>query len=154
VKTFAQSWPPLWGSDLHARHLIGITSHQQQTQRTLLDWLRVEYSIEKPSNKLLALTELDSNTWVSEVKRIRGKKQPLSSAGLHALRDEYTRTIEPACALAAETLTLERTLSDLVNQAYALTPAEIELMWQTAPPRLPIAGAPMEKTKANSPSTG
>jgi hypothetical protein len=34
------------------------------------------------------------------------------------LRNEYTRTIAPARALAAETLTLERTLSDLVNQAY------------------------------------
>ncbi|MGO8928355.1 MAG: hypothetical protein ACLQU3_15920 [Limisphaerales bacterium] len=104
----------------------------------MLDWLRVEYGVEKPSNKLLALTDLDSNTWVSEVKRIRGKKQPLSSAGLHALRDEYTRTIAPARALAAETVTLERTLSDIVNQAYALTPAEIALMWQTAPPRMPI----------------
>jgi len=41
---------------------------------------------------LLALNELDANTWVSEIKRIRGKKQPLSSAGLRALRDEYTRT--------------------------------------------------------------
>jgi hypothetical protein len=95
-------------------------------------------AIEKPSNKLLALTDLDSNTWVSEVKRIRGKKQPLSSAGLHALRDEYTRTIEPARALAAESLNLERTLSDLVDQAYALTRAEIAPMWQTAPPRMPI----------------
>ena len=104
----------------------------------MLDWLRVEYGIEKPGNKLLALPELDSNTWVSEVKRIRGKQQPLSSAGLHALRDEYTRTIEPARALAAETLTLERTLSDLVNQAYGLSPAEIALMWQAAPPRMPI----------------
>jgi hypothetical protein len=41
------------------------------------------------------------------------------------LRDEYTRAIAPARALAAETLNLKRTLSDLVNQAYALTPAEI-----------------------------
>jgi hypothetical protein len=120
------------------RRLIELTSRQQQTRRTLLDWLRVEYGIAKPSNKLLALTALDSNTWVSEVKRIRGKKQPLSSAGLHALRDEHARTIEPARALAAETSTLERTLSDLVNQAYGLTPAEIALMWQTAPPRMPI----------------
>ena len=123
------------------RRLAEITSRQQQTQRTLLDWLRVEYGIEEPSNKLLALTDLDSNTWVSEVKRIRGKKQPLSSAGLHALREKYTRTIEPARALAAETLTLERTHSDLVNQAYALTPAEIELMWQTATPRMPAVQA-------------
>jgi hypothetical protein len=44
----------------------------------------------------------------------------------------------PARALAAETLELERALSDLVNQAYALTPAEIALMWQTAPPRMPM----------------
>ena len=102
-------------------------------------WLRVEYAIEKPSNKLLAATDLDSDTWVAEVKRIRGKKQPLTAAGVQGLRAEYTRTIEPALALAAEILKLERTLSDLVNQAYALTPAEIELMWKTAPPRMPIA---------------
>ncbi len=30
----------------------------------LLDWLRVEYGIEKPSNKLPALTDLDSDTWL------------------------------------------------------------------------------------------
>jgi hypothetical protein len=29
----------------------------------LLDWLRVEYAIEKPSSKLLAVTDLDSETW-------------------------------------------------------------------------------------------
>ena len=56
----------------------------------------------------------------------------------HAQSDEYTRTIEPARSLAAETLKLERTLSDLVNQAYALTPAELALMCKTAPPRRPI----------------
>lgn len=39
---------------------------------------------------------------------------------------------------AAEALHLERTLSDLVNQAYGLTPEEIALLWDTAPPRMPI----------------
>jgi hypothetical protein len=118
--------------------LIRISAAQQETRRTLLDWLRVEYGIEKPSNKLLTATELDSDTWVGEVKRIRGKKLPLTAAGVHSLRGEYTRSIEPARALAAETMKLERTLSDIVNQAYALTPAEIDLMWKTAPPRMPI----------------
>ena len=47
--------------------------------------------------------------------RICGKIQPLTAAGVHALRAEHTRTIEPALALAAETLNLERTLSDLVK---------------------------------------
>jgi hypothetical protein len=50
----------------------------------------------------------------------------------------YPRTTAPARALAAEALTLERALSYPVNQACALTPAEIALMWQTAPPRMPI----------------
>ena len=54
------------------------------------------------------------------------------------MRDECTRTVEPTRPLAAETLTLERTLSDLVNQACALTLMEVALMWQTAPPRMPI----------------
>jgi hypothetical protein len=35
---------------------------QQQTQRTLLDCLRGEYAIEKRNNKLLAVTDLDSET--------------------------------------------------------------------------------------------
>jgi hypothetical protein len=85
-----------------------MTSRQQQPQPPLLDWLRVEYAIEKPSNKLLAMTELDSDTWVGEVKRIQGKKMPLTAAGVHALRAEYTRCIESARALGAETLKLER----------------------------------------------
>jgi hypothetical protein len=42
--------------------LIEITSRQQHSQRTLLDWLRVEYAIKKPGNKLLAVTDLDSDT--------------------------------------------------------------------------------------------
>jgi hypothetical protein len=34
---------------------------------------------------------------------------------------------------------MKEALGDLVNQAYGLTPAEIVLMWQTAPPRMPTA---------------
>jgi hypothetical protein len=41
----------------------------------LLAWLRMEYGIEKPSNKLLALTELDSNTWARSKKLKRGKAE-------------------------------------------------------------------------------
>jgi hypothetical protein len=33
------------------QRLIELTSRPPQTQRTLLDWLRVEYGIEKPSSK-------------------------------------------------------------------------------------------------------
>jgi hypothetical protein len=121
-----------------ARSLIEITESQQKTRHTLLDWLRVEYAIEKPTNKLQNLTALDSDSFIAEVRHIRGKKLPLTAAGLQALREEHTRSIEPARARAAEALKLECELSDLVNEAYGLTPEEIALMWATAPPRMPI----------------
>ena len=47
--------------------------------------------------------------------------------------------MEAARAFAAEALTLEHEVSNLVNEAYGLTPEEVALMWQTAPPRMPIA---------------
>jgi hypothetical protein len=119
------------------RRLIEITASQQQMHRTVLDWLRVEYAIEKPSQKLQALTELDSDSFIAEVKRIRGRKLPLTAASLAALRDEYARSIEPARTRTSEARNLENELSDLVNQAYGLTAEEIALMWNTAPPRMP-----------------
>lgn len=39
-----------------------------------------------------------------------------------------------------DALALERTLSDLINQAYHLTPDEVKLLWATAPPRMPLVG--------------
>ena len=123
------------------RRLLEISANHQQVHHTILDWLRVEYAIEKPGNKLQSLTDLDSDAFVGEVKRIRGRKQPLSAAGLQALREEYARTVEPARRLAAEAHTLERQVSDLVIQTYGLTPEETTLMWQTAPPRMPIPAA-------------
>jgi hypothetical protein len=38
-----------------------------------------------------AVTELDSDTWVGKVKRIRGKHQPLTAVGVQSLRGAYTR---------------------------------------------------------------
>jgi hypothetical protein len=69
----------------------------------LLDRLRVEYGTEKPSNKFLAVTELDSDAWVGEVKRILGKKLPLTTAGVLGLREECTRRVS-ASALSFDSV--------------------------------------------------
>ncbi|HQU46626.1 MAG TPA: Eco57I restriction-modification methylase domain-containing protein [Pirellulales bacterium] len=121
-----------------SNRLIQICEQRQSVRRTLLDWLRVEHEIEKPSQKLQSPFDLDSDAFVSEVKKARARKNPLSAAGLRSLRDEHERTIEPARRLAAEALSLEHCLSDLVNAAYGLTPDEVALMWSTAPPRMPF----------------
>ena len=119
-------------AELAVATLVEVAESHHAMRRTILDWLRVEHDIEKANLKLQSPTGLDSDAFVAEVKRIRGKKNPLSAAALKSLRDEHTRTIEPARAQAAEALQLERRLSDLVNEAYGLTPDEVALMWETA----------------------
>jgi hypothetical protein len=119
------------------RRLIEIAKAHQQIRRDVLDWLKIEHEVFDPSTKLSSLVDLDSESFVAEVKKNRGKSKPLSLAALRTLREEFARTIIPAQALAVEARSLEQTISDLVNAAYELTPAEIELMWETAPPRMP-----------------
>ncbi len=143
--TFMESFPVPTADDgtqrelQEAVNLLLTTSREHHEQRaTLLDWLRIEYEVSAPSQKLRNPTELDPDGFVTEVRKARGKSKPLSSAGLKQLREEYDRTIEPARQRAAEALTLERRVNDLVNAAYGLTPEEVQLMWDTAPPRMPI----------------
>lgn len=123
-----------------ACRLIEITESQGSTIRDLLDWLKSEHTASEPSQKLQSALDLDSDSFVAEVRKLRGKKNPLSLAAHRSLKEEHTRTILPAQDLAREALTLERRISDLVNEAYGLTPEEIALMWRTAPPRMPTAG--------------
>jgi hypothetical protein len=121
----------------NAQRLVEMTAKDQSDRQDLLDWLRIEHSVEKPSMKLQSPASLDSDAFVAEVKKLRGKKNPLSAAALKNLREEYARTIEPLRALAAEAVGLEHEISQLVNTAYGLTDDEVRLMWQTAPPRMP-----------------
>lgn len=141
---FLEQFPIPNGSDVQkekcqviVRQLTEVTRYRQQTNRDVLDWLRVEHDIDKPSKKLKSLTDLDSDAFVAEIKRLRGKKKPSTAAALRSLRDEHACTIEPVRTRAAEVVNLERRISDLVNEAYSLTPNEIDLMWKTAPPRMP-----------------
>lgn len=104
-----------------------------------LDWLRLEYGIEKPSQRLQAVGELTPDGLVAEVRKLRGKSKPLSVLDLKRLKTEHETTLAPLSQLARETEDLERQVSDLVNQAYGLTPEEVKLMWATAPPRMPVS---------------
>jgi type I restriction-modification system DNA methylase subunit len=120
------------------RLLIEISRSRQSTSTGLADWLKVQFDIADPSMKLRDPIALDSDGFVAEVQKVRGKSKSLTSAGLKMLREEHARTIGPARLRAAEALLLERRVNDLVNEAYGLTPDEIRLMWDTAPPRMPI----------------
>lgn len=85
------------------------------------------------------MVQLDADTLAAEVKKARGKKNPLWVSDVKHLKQEHAATVTPLQTLAEEALDLERRVSDLVNAAYGLTPDEIKLMWDTAPPRMPLA---------------
>ena len=118
------------------QNLISFANEKQEIKKGFLDWLRIEMKIEKPSQRLEAMENLDPEGFVEEVKKLRGKNK-LSVADLKRLREEHAANIVPIQARAAEVQIWERQLSDLVNEAYGLTPEEVKLMWQTAPPRMP-----------------
>ena len=115
-----------------------VAAGREAATRTILDWLKVEFDVAKPTLKLQAPADLDADALVAEVKKARGKGKTLTAAGLKALRGEHTSVVAPVRALAAEASALERRLSDLVNAAYGLTADDVRLMWDTAPPRMPL----------------
>ena len=69
--------------------LIQIASLLQSTSGDILDWLRVQHEIADPNTRLQDPIALDSDAFVAEAQKARGKKNPLTAAGLRSLRDEY-----------------------------------------------------------------
>jgi hypothetical protein len=107
----------------------------------LHDWLHHEFGTDRAGRALADPHRLDPDGFVSAVRSILPKSRKWSAAEIARLKHEHSNTMVPAVAAAAEVLTLERRLSDLVNAAYGLTPAEVALMWHTAPPRMPLDAA-------------
>ncbi|MBZ0306676.1 MAG: Eco57I restriction-modification methylase domain-containing protein, partial [Anaerolineae bacterium] len=115
---------------------LSLTRDLQRSIHDVLDWLRVEFGVEKAGNKLRAFAELDEADFLEEVRKRSSER--LTPAGLRLLRENFATYSQSIRAAENERLQIEYRLSDLVNQAYQLTPEEIDLMWRTAPPRMPI----------------
>lgn len=119
--------------------LIALTRERRAVTRELLEWLRVEFGVESPGQRLAAFTTLDEATFVEEVRRRRLRAAGrLSPAALRDLRDTFTQSAPQLRALVAEAQGHERRVAALVNAAYGLTPADVDLLWRTAPPRMPL----------------
>ncbi|MGB3267280.1 MAG: DNA methyltransferase [Microcoleus sp.] len=128
--------------ELIVSRLIEIAKTNQETHRDVLQWLEITYLIDKVGQKLEDFSTLSFAEFVAEIRKRMPKTKssdPLGVAGLKAVRETYNEYAPAIQSRKAEALRLEHRLSDLVNQAYGLTPEEIDLMWKTAPPRMPIA---------------
>ncbi|RZM83077.1 class I SAM-dependent DNA methyltransferase [Leptolyngbya iicbica LK] len=121
------------------QQLIEFTKANQEATRDILDWLQLEHGIEKPGNKLSDFASLPLDDFLKEVKKRRPKAAgSLGPKPLKELKAAYSDYAHPIQQRRNAGLTLEHRISDLVNQAYGLTPEEIDLMWKTAPPRMPF----------------
>ncbi len=119
--------------------LIAITRANQETVYDTLDWLQTEFALEKAGQRLADFAALDPDTFVAEVRKRRPRVAgPLSPAALKALRTGYTEQALPMQQRQQEARQLEYRLADLVNAAYGLTPDDVDLLWRTAPPRMPV----------------
>ncbi|MGB7440251.1 MAG: DNA methyltransferase [Coleofasciculaceae cyanobacterium] len=122
--------------------LITISKANYQAYANSLGFIQGECQIEKLGRKLEDFATLSFQEFIEEVKQ-RVSKTGFSDTlnrsdykTLHQLYQEYA----PAIATRkAEAVNLEHRLADLINQAYQLTPEDIELLWKTAPPRMPIS---------------
>ena len=124
--------------ELAVSRQIQIASTHFQMCQQVRYWLVVEHEIQDIGMKLADPARLDADQFATEIKRRRGKARPLSIAGLQSVREQHSRAIAPVRGMLGEAKNLEKSVSDCVCRAYDLTPQETDLLWQTAPPRMPI----------------
>lgn len=123
------------------QRLIEITISQKTVYQDFLTWLQIQYKVKKITRKLENFADLNFEELIEEViKQLPKSKSsdPLGVKGLKSIREAYNEYVPDIQTRKQEALKLEQRLSDLVNQAYQLTPEEIELIWKTAPPRMPF----------------
>jgi hypothetical protein len=122
--------------------LIELTRESQDRNSELLAWLRVEFAIDTPGQRLEAYARLTENECVAEVRKRRPKgASRLTPQAIAELAKTHRHYADTDRARAASIHELEQELSALVNQCYGLTDADIDLLWRTAPPRMPHRGS-------------
>ncbi|MGB5733126.1 MAG: hypothetical protein WBM40_01620, partial [Thiohalocapsa sp.] len=86
--------------------------------------------------------------FAAEVRKRRPKGSArLSPKALAELAQVHKQYAEPERTRAAQLRILEQRIAELVNQAYGLSDDDIELLWRTAPPRMPGSAPAANRTQ-------
>ncbi|MEO5726131.1 MAG: N-6 DNA methylase [Byssovorax sp.] len=119
--------------------LVKFVQEDLETRSGVLDALATQMNVTAPGQKLQAFESLSRDEFLAEVTKRRPKAAgKLKPADLKYLREIYDESAVPIQDHRRRAHAMERRLADLVNRAYGLTPDEIELLWSTAPPRMPV----------------
>ena len=118
--------------------LLALTQEAQNQSRELLTWLRLELGVDQPGQRMETFADLSGDDFVAEVRKRRPKGAPrLTPKTIAELIQTHGEYAVPARERTVRVRALEHALADLVNRAYRLTAEEIDLLWRTAPPRMP-----------------
>ncbi|MCK6572021.1 hypothetical protein L6V77_13105 [Myxococcota bacterium] len=118
--------------------LVALTARENEAIAGVLDVLRVEYGVDAPGNALADFPAMASDAFVAEVRKRRPRSTgPMAPAALKHLRGLYDSEVPALLRARAEARALEAVVAAQVHAAWGLTPAELELLLETAPPRMP-----------------
>jgi hypothetical protein len=119
--------------------LVSVARDRQAAQRMMRNWLTTTWELTRAPNSLLDPFALSADAFSLTLRRVLPpRRQNFSAAAIAVIHAEHAATIAPVAARLAQAAELEKELSALVNQAYGLTAEDEQLMWATAPPRMPI----------------
>lgn len=114
------------------------TLRVREGEAAFADWLRLAFNIEKLPQSLDKLSAMGESDALAAILAVFPKRSQPSAMDIARIRKEFGETIAPAHQNWIAIQSLERELSNLVNEAYGLTEEDVSLMWQTAPPRMPF----------------
>lgn len=123
--------------------LAATTRARHAATRQLRGWYAAQWGIEEPSRVLLAPWKMTAPAYAAALRRaLPPARRALSSSETGLIAREHADTIAPIASRLSEAERGEAALSRLVSAAYGLTPKEEALLWETAPPRMPMSAPP------------
>jgi len=126
-------------ASLSVQRLVTLSQQVRDSEREVLNWLRCEFAVDVPGQKLESFGALEADDFIDEVKRRRPRKAAgLTPRDVGRLTETYREYSSRIREMTRESGVLEAQIATLVNRAYGLTADEVELMWRTAPPRMPV----------------
>ena len=118
--------------------LVALAKEDHRAQSTVLAALRTEMRVERAGQKLEAFEALSCDDFVAEVERRRpraaGTLAPVDVARLCEIHGAHAGPIRERRRRARA---MEERLAQQVERVYGLAPDEVDLLWATAPPRMP-----------------
>jgi len=112
-----------------ADQMIDLNKQFHQTQNEFLDWLKIQYGLEKQSKKLESFYELDEEAFFVELKKKLPKENknlsPKQTGEIKQYFEDYRQKI---IALKNEIEKTDSEIDGMVYELYGLTKEEVEIV--------------------------